>query len=594
MTPASRPDTILMAAAGEADRQVARAVLEGRLAVELRFVADGEELVQYLRRQGPFAGAWAAPRPGLILLDLDRCGGGLRALEEIRSDADLRRIPVAVLTGSSPAAEVLRSCELGVHSFLAKPLSHEGLATTIRSLEQTAAGTGRQGAEAALSRPDAILEAVSATAARLLRSSSWEDEVEGVLARLGEATRVSRVYVFERLGGSHGHEVVSQRFEWADEGIASQIGNPVLEELVMDTPVQAEWARRLDRLEVVHAAVSRMPAGGPDRELFEAQAIRSVLLVPITVEGQWWGFLGLDECRHERSWSPSETGALRTAGDILGAAIQRARAERRLHEREEELRHAQKMEAIGRLAGGIAHDFNNLLTAISGYAELLLLRLAAGDPGRSDAEEVIRAARRAADLTRQLLTFSRRQVLQPRRLDLNQVVRETERMLQRTIGDDVTLVTELAEDAPEVRADPGQLEQILLNLAVNARDAMPRGGTLTLATSRVVVEPGGAAAGFDLAPPGLYLLLEVADNGVGMAPEVLAHIFEPFFTTKEKEKGTGLGLATVYGIVQQSSGWLRVQSAPGEGTAFEILLPAAPGTGLGEAAPARVSLPPAR
>ena len=239
---------------------------------------------------------------------------------------------------------------------------------------------------------------------------------------------------------------------------------------------------------------------------------------------------------------------------------------------EEELHHSQKMDAIGQLAGGVAHDFNNLLTVISSYTSFLLDSFDAADPRREDAMEVKQAATRAAQLTRQLLAFSRKQVIQPRTLLLNSVVVETEKMLRRLIGEDVELVTELAPDLEPVRADGGQLEQVLMNLVVNARDAMPQGGRLSITTANVHLSPATARQHAGL-PPGEYAVLAVSDTGTGIPPEVQRHIFEPFFTTKEAGKGTGLGLSTVYGIVKQAGGEISLASEVGRGTTFRIYLP---------------------
>ncbi len=242
---------------------------------------------------------------------------------------------------------------------------------------------------------------------------------------------------------------------------------------------------------------------------------------------------------------------------------------------EEQLRQAQKMEAIGRLAGGVAHDFNNLLTAISGYAQLLRGELEPGDARVEEVDEILLAGERAAALTQQLLAFSRRQVLQPRVLNLNESIEELRGMLGRLIGEDVVLLTVLDPRLDLVRADPGQLTQVLMNLAVNARDAMPHGGTLTLETRNVTLSRTFAAV-HEGVRPGPHVMLSVSDTGAGMDAETQAHLFEPFFTTKVVGRGTGLGLATVYGIVRQSEGSIELHSVPGHGATFEICLPQAP------------------
>ena len=238
---------------------------------------------------------------------------------------------------------------------------------------------------------------------------------------------------------------------------------------------------------------------------------------------------------------------------------------------EEELRQSQKLEAVGQLAGGIAHDFNNLLTVIEGYAEMVRDDQAPHDADRASADEILVAAQRAASLTRQLLAFSRRQILQPIRLNLNASVTSTQRMLSRLLGEHIQIHTELASGLWDVFADPGQMDQIVLNLAVNARDAMESGGILAIATANV---ERAAALAQDLAA-GEYVRLSVSDTGQGMDEETQRHIFEPFFTTKEVGRGTGLGLSTVYGIVMQSGGHIRVSSQPGQGSSFSIYLPRA-------------------
>ncbi|HWF37211.1 MAG TPA: PAS domain S-box protein [Candidatus Acidoferrales bacterium] len=258
-------------------------------------------------------------------------------------------------------------------------------------------------------------------------------------------------------------------------------------------------------------------------------------------------------------------------GEVLGAICMALDITDR-KELEERFRQAQKMEAVGRLAGGIAHDFNNLLMVIQGYADLLSERLSVEDPLRRNAEQIQIASQRATALTQQLLAFSRKQILAPKILNIQTVVSEMEKMLRRLIGEDIQLDTSSAKDLGLVKADRSQIEQVILNLAVNARDAMPGGGRLTIETGNVELDDSFSRAPQVLAP-GKYVMLAVTDTGVGMSTETQAHIFEPFFTTKEKGKGTGLGLATVYGVVKQSGGYIWVYSEPGRGTTFKIYLP---------------------
>ena len=239
---------------------------------------------------------------------------------------------------------------------------------------------------------------------------------------------------------------------------------------------------------------------------------------------------------------------------------------------EARLTHLEKMESIGRLAGGIAHDFNNLLTAILGYTELLLGNRPPDDPDRSALEEIQKAGRRAASLTQQLLAFSRKQVLLPQELDLNQTVLGLQSMLTRLIREDIRLTCDVAKDPALVKIDPTQIEQAILNLVLNARDALPVGGWIRLDVARLWARD--VKPPLDVAVAEAYVRLRVSDNGVGIPPSVRPHVFEPFFTTKEQGKGTGLGLASVHGIVHQSQGWIDVSSEPGRGATFAMHFPA--------------------
>ena len=268
--------------------------------------------------------------------------------------------------------------------------------------------------------------------------------------------------------------------------------------------------------------------------------------------------------------------------DVLEAIAEDVTERRAL---EDQFRQAQKMEAVGRLAGGVAHDFNNLLTVISGYAEVMLTEISAGDPLYEKGRAIQQAADRATTLTRQLLAFSRKQLLELKVVDINAIVRDMERLLSPLIGENVEFVTLLAPEAAHTRADAGQIEQVLMNLVVNAKDAMPNGGKLTIQTQNTVVDENHRR-GQQFIRPGNYVMLSVSDTGTGMDKETQSRIFEPFFTTKEKGKGTGLGLSTVYGIVKQSGGYVIVQSEPGRGSSFHIYLPQAQGVAERHSAPA--------
>jgi PAS domain S-box-containing protein len=343
-------------------------------------------------------------------------------------------------------------------------------------------------------------------------------------------------------------------------------------------PLLAYDLDTLGLLAVNEAAVRQY---GYTREEFLAMTLQDIHLpqdVPalrdVVAKGET-GFRNRGEWRHrKKDGTIIDVEITRNTLTLAGrpAALAMAHDVTKRKSVETQLLQAQKMEAVGRLAGGIAHDFNNLLTVILGSSDLLLEGLRVDHQSRADLEDIQKAGQRAAALTRQLLAFSRQQVLAPQVLDLNALIADLEKMLRRLIGEDIEFRTVLAPDLGAVRADPGQLEQVIMNLAVNARDAMPHGGKLTVETINADLDDAYAQAHVPLVA-GRYAMLAVSDTGIGMDTQVKAHIFEPFFTTKEKGKGTGLGLATVYGIVKQTDGYIWVYSEPGQGTSFKIYLP---------------------
>ena len=269
-----------------------------------------------------------------------------------------------------------------------------------------------------------------------------------------------------------------------------------------------------------------------------------------------------------------ERAHLSRLGATVARAMSQAEGRRERARLEHQFRQAQKMEAVGRLAGGVAHDFNNLLTVSTGYADLLLCDASLQVSQRTALEEIRRAAERGGALTHQLLAFSRRQPFTPRTVQLNKLILNMEKMLSRLIGEDVELITVLAAEPASTRTDPGQIEQVIMNVVVNARDAMPGGGKLIVETTNAQVDAAHTGPAMDL-QPGSYVVLAISDTGTGMDPETTAHLFEPFFTTKAPGKGTGLGLATAYGIVRQSGGAISIFSEPGRGTLVKIYLPSA-------------------
>jgi two-component system cell cycle sensor histidine kinase/response regulator CckA len=411
-------------------------------------------------------------------------------------------------------------------------------------------------------------------------------------AAVADATRAvfdggSVTLAFEITGARGTHRVVENRAvplrDTKGNIVASlSIANDVTERLEHEAVL-----RRRSRQNALLASLGALAAGNPDIEDLTRRAVDAVcdtLGIPSRAALEQLRKHGLTDLKGvELSGEGPSAGLrleaedadfVRSTAHLLSSAMERRRTEDALQERDDQLRQSQKMEAIGQLAGGVAHDFNNLLTIINVHTDLLLGQMGQADPLRGDVEEIARAATRAASLTRQLLTFSRKQVVQPQVLDMVRVARGVEPMLRRLIGEDVEFDTRVADTVSPVLADEHEVEQVLINLVVNARDAMPQGGRLTVEVANGSVDEELCARHPSLRP-GNYAVLTVSDSGMGMTTETMARAFEPFFTTKEPGRGTGLGLSTVYGIVKQCGGGITVDSEPGSGTTIRVYLPVA-------------------
>ena len=542
MTVTARSIEILLVEDSPTDRLLTIEALErARVLNSLNTVENGEDAMAYLRREGQFAGS---QRPDIILLDLNLPRkDGREVLAEIKSDATLKLIPVIVLTSSSAEDDVMRAYGAQANSFITKPIDLNRFGDALETL-------GNYWFDVVTLRPPGAVDRVARSAQpRPGRVLLGDDLVKVLLVEdqdtdallVEDALHESRAFAFALTRVT--------RLSAAVAMLASSTFDVVLTDLGLPD------SSGLDTCRALHAA-----AGG-----------RPVLVLT----GQDDENLGL---------SALSEGAedYLVKGELTPRGIARAvRHAIDRHNAEHLLQHAQRMDALGQVAAGVAHDFNNLLTVIkansamirsSGEAELVEL-----------ATEIGVATDRGAALTRQLLAFSRRQQLKPENVDLNEVVGNFTRVLRRVLGAEVRVESQCTARLPRVRVDVGMLEQVILNLAVNARDAMPSGGRLTLRTSEITI-PSSEAKRFGAgAYPGRFVRLAVKDSGEGIAPQHLAKIWEPFFTTKDVNQGTGLGLSTVYGIIHQHRGWIGVQSSALTGTEFEIFLPEAGREELSEA-----------
>jgi PAS domain S-box-containing protein len=439
--------------------------------------------------------------------------------------------------------------------------------------------TERRQAEESLRRRLAVEELVGGISTRFISvpaselETTIEQELETVASFVGADVCFLDLYSPELTTITACYESGSARVSLGWEGQARIVGTSLAE---------YGWAiEQLQRGQVVDVpSVDRLPAAGGGegvREFWLSRGMRSILMIPLFQHARLIGSLGFHSLNRELSWPREYHNLLMLVGHIMVSALTRRGAEVEKDRLQAQFLQAQKMEAVGRLTAGVAHDFNNLLMVINGYASLMQ-----GDPQQAPieqwqewADKISDAGQRAADLTKQLLIFSHKHLTEMQLVDLNRIVGDMESVLLRALGEDIQLQSRLAADLWPVRADPSQLTQVILNLAINARDAMPGGGQLTIETENVDLDES-YAAGHVAVKPGQYVLMAIRDTGVGMSQEVQAHLFEPFFTTKAPGKGTGLGLATVYGIIHQCGGHVWVYSEEGRGTTFKIYLPRAP------------------
>jgi PAS domain S-box-containing protein len=436
-----------------------------------------------------------------------------------------------------------------------QPIAIEGIVTDITALKQTEAEIRRRNRELILLNRVIAATATSSDMVAILDTACRElalaFDTPQTTALLWNEERATATFVADQHANDQ-PTVLNETF--------STENNPITQYLVTH------------RTPLIATDVQNDPRFMPVHNFLRQRKTVSLIVLPLFAENTIIGSLNIGTTQ-PRTFSEEEISLAQSVAEQVSGALVRIRLDEQHRQLEEQFRQSQKMEAIGRLAGGMAHDFNNLLTVITGYSELLLNRhMDKNDPQFRDVEQIYKAGERASTLTRQLLAFSRQQVIQPEVLDLNNIITDLNKMLRRLVSEDIDLITNLDPLLGHIKADSGQMEQVIMNLVVNAADAMPQGGLLTIATANANVNAAYARRYIGL-EPGTYVALTVTDTGVGMDPETLSHIYEPFFTTKAKDKGTGLGLATVYGIVQQNKGYISATSQVGKGTTFQIYLP---------------------
>lgn len=406
-----------------------------------------------------------------------------------------------------------------------------------------------------------LLSRLSVMAVQVKDLGSFFDKI---LEDMGKTLQVCRAYIFSY----NNDNTITNIAEWCAPGVTPQIQN--LQSLPVG--IAPWWNDTLSKGDNISFPNSNDIPDEKARKFILAQDILSILSVPLFVESEYYGFIGFDVCRDYRAWPEEDVDLIFSLSRIISSVIERKRSEELREKLQEQLLQAQKMESVGRLAGGVAHDFNNMLSVIFGNAEAAKQQLGNDHPAAEDLQDILEAAERSSELVKQLFAFARKQVITPGILNINKVISDIFKILEKLAGENIKLIQVPGENLWPVRMDESQLGQILINLVINARDSIEKSGT-------IIIETAGVSIDFDYCRknpafnPGDYLVLFVRDTGCGMDRETASRIFEPFYTTKAPGKGSGLGLSTVYGIVKQNGGFIKVDSEAGMGTVFEIYLP---------------------
>ena len=607
--PQPKPPEILVTDDNPASLQLITSILAGK-GYRVRPAPDGAMALRSLE----------ARLPDLILLDVNMPDmDGYQVCRRIKMDRASRKIPVIFISGLTETTRKVEGFKAGGVDYITKPFDNDEVLARVHThlsvynlqrqmvaqnvkLEQEI--NERKQAESSLQKAQADLEARVLDRTRELREINRKlaaeiDErrrsEEENFQRAGELALLNRVIAASvsetnvnailaiackelALAFNLPQSMAILLDEEADQAkvVAEYISESLETPSAIDHRFIPEGQSEFAQLLMQDQTVMVTDIGGDSRfgsvlDFFQRRQTHSLLMTPVNRNGNTVGVI-IIESIEACAFSRNQIRLFQSVADQVSSVLTRIGLDEERRKLEDQYHQAQKMEAIGILTGGVAHDFNNILTVIMGVTDLIRLQQASSSPLLPQLEQIHEAAGRAADLVRQLLAFSRQQVLQPTTLDLNQVVGNFEKMIRRVIGEDIEMTTRFDDELGLVKADPGQIEQVLMNLAVNARDAMHNGGKLTIETSNRFIDEDYARRHMGITA-GKYVVMDISDSGVGMDPRIQKHIFEPFFTTKAKGEGTGLGLSTVYGIVNQSGGHIWVYSEPEKGTRFQICLP---------------------